>query len=337
MSGPACEYDAVLVVSFGGPEGPDDVLPYLDRVLAGRRVPPARKQEVARHYEHVGGVSPINAQNRALIAALRSELAGHGIDLPVYFGNRNWHPLLADTLRDMAGDGIRQALAFVTSAFSSYSGCRQYRENLRDAVAEAGPGAPRVDKIRLFYNHPGFIEANAARVGEALAQLPAGRGEAARVVFTAHSIPRTMADGSRYVEQLAETCRLVMAALGREQWDLVYQSRSGPPHQPWLEPDVCAFLRTLPAESVGAVVISPIGFVSDHMEVLHDLDTEARAVCDELGMGMVRAGTVGAHPRFVAMVRELIEERMCDGAPRRAVGRYGPEPDDCPDGCCPPG
>jgi len=334
MSADHPRYDAVIVVSFGGPEGPDDVMPYLNRVLEGRPIPEERKLEVAHHYQMFGGVSPINAQNRALIDALRLEMAGHGIDLPVYFGNRNWHPLLPDALREMADAGVRRALAFVTSAFSCYSGCRQYRENIRDATGEAGEGSPQVDKIRVFYNHPGFIEANAARIREALEQIPSERRDAARIIFSAHSIPQTMAAGSRYEEQLAETCGLVMDVLERDGYDRVYQSRSGPPHQPWLEPDICDFLEGLEPGSVRDVVIAPIGFVSDHMEVLFDLDTEAREVCEKLGIHMVRAASVGTHPAFVSMVRELIAERLSADVPKRSLGQWGPYPDVCPEGCC---
>ena len=300
----------------------------------GKGVPEARKLEVAHHYQDFGGISPINAQNRELIAALREELAAHHIDLPVYFGNRNWHPLLADALGEMAAAGVERALVFVTSAFSCYSGCRQYRENLRDAATEMGEAAPTLDKLRVFYNHPGFIAANASRIQEGLDQVPAERRERTQVLFSAHSIPKSMADGSAYEQQLKESCRLVAEALGHTRWNLVFQSRSGPPHQPWLEPDICDYLEALPADSVEDVIISPLGFVSDHMEVLYDLDTEAREVCDRLGINMFRAGSVGTHPAFVSMVRELIQERLSPDAEKRALGSYGPYPDVCPQGCC---
>jgi ferrochelatase len=332
----AAPYDAFLLVSFGGPEGMADVMPFLDRVLQGRNVPPERKREVAHHYERVGGVSPINAQNRALLEALRVELAVHGPRLPLYWGNRNWHPLLADALRAMAGDGVGRALAFVTSAYSSYSSCRQYLEDIARTRAEVGPAAPAVDKLRVFHDHPGFVEANAERVREALGTLPQARRAAARIAFTAHSIPLAMAAGSDYVAQLRETCALVAAAVPHEQWALVYQSRSGPPQQPWLEPDILDHLAALRTEGVADVVVAPIGFVSDHMEVLYDLDTEARERAAALGLGFVRAGTAGSHPAFVRMIRELVLERV-SGGERRALGARGPRADVCASDCCPSG
>ena len=332
---PSREYDAILVVSFGGPEGPEDVMPFLENVLRGRNVPRERMLEVAEHYQHFGGVSPINEQNRALIRALKAELDTSGIALPVYWGNRNWHPLLADTLSEMAGDGVRRALAFFTSAYSSYSGCRQYRENIDAARNEVGNEAPRVDKLRVFYNHPGFIAAMSDRVAAALAEIDERARDDARLVFTAHSIPTSMATTSSYAAQLEEACRLVCDALRRRDWRLVYQSRSGPPSQPWLGPDVCDHLRELRAGGATDVVVAPIGFISDHMEVLYDLDTEALAVCDEIGLRMVRAGTVGTHPTFVAMIRELIQERLDAARERRALGDFGPSHDVCPIDCCP--
>ena len=235
-------YDAVLVISFGGPNGPDDVLPFLENVLRGRTVPRERMLEVAKHYHHFGGRSPINEQNRSLIAALERELAEHGPSLPVYWGNRNWHPLLPDTLRQMAADGVSHALAFVTSAFSSYSGCRQYREDIGRAQQEVGGSSPQVDKLRMFFNHPGFIEPMVERTRTALEQIPAQHRDDALLVFTAHSIPSAMAAGSRYEEQLREACRLVAEGVEHINWHLVYQSRSGSPQQPWLEPDIGDFL-----------------------------------------------------------------------------------------------
>jgi ferrochelatase len=327
-------YDAVILVSFGGPEGPDDVIPFLENVLRGRNVPRERMMEVAEHYYHFGGVSPINEQNRALITALVSELNAHGPQLPVYWGNRNWHPLLPDAIGQMAEDGVRHALALVTSVFSSYSGCRQYLENLADACRQVGPTAPQIDKLRAFFNHPGFIEPMTERVRSALEEIPAQRRGAAALLFTAHSIPAAMAETSAYVPQLREACRLVAAGLARDDWQLVYQSRSGPPTQPWLEPDVGDYLRRLKTRGAEDAVVVPIGFISDHMEVLYDLDTEARAICEEVGLNMVRAGTVGTHPQFVAMLRELIAERT-SGAPRRWLGEMGPSHDACPADCCP--
>jgi ferrochelatase len=330
-------YDAILIVSFGGPERMDDVIPFLENVLRGKHVPRERMLEVAHHYEQFGGVSPLNAQNRALIANLVTELNAHGPQLPVYWGNRNWHPLLADTLRQMADDGIRRALAFVTSAYSSYSGCRQYLEDIERARQQVGPEAPQVDKLRAFYNHPGFIGPTVERVRAALDEIPAERRDAARLIFTAHSIPQAMAAGCRYELQLQEACRLVSEELRRSPWQLVYQSRSGPPSQPWLGPDVLEWIRQLHAAAeVRELVLAPIGFLSDHMEILFDLDTEARGLCDTLGIHMVRAETVGTHPVFVKMIRELILERIEEG-PRRAIGQFGPSHDVCPADCCPSG
>jgi protoporphyrin/coproporphyrin ferrochelatase len=329
-------YDAFLLVSFGGPEGMADVMPFLDHVLRGRSVPPERKREVAHHYARFGGMSPINAQNRALLDAVREELRAHGPRIPLYWGNRNWHPFLADTLRAMAADGIRRALAFVTSAYSSYAGCRQYLEDIARARAEVGPSAPAVEKLRAFHDHPGFVQANADRLRDALGSLPAHRRGDARIAFTAHSIPAAMAAGSDYVAQLRETCALVAARVPCAPWALVYQSRSGSPRDPWLEPDVLEHLATLRGEGVTDVVVAPVGFVSDHMEVVYDLDTEARERAAALGLGFVRAGTAGTHPGFVRMVRELIEERVAGGE-RRALGASGPRPEVCARDCCPPG
>ena len=329
-------YDAILLVSFGGPEGMDEVMPFLDNVLRGRNVPEERKREVAHHYEMFGGVSPINQQNRELIAALRRELEAHGIDLPIYWGNRNWHPLLPDTMRQMARDGVRRALAFVTSAYSSYSGCRQYRENIQQAQLEAGPEAPRVDKIRVFYNHPGFIEANVERIREAFAHFPEERHSDVHLIFTAHSIPLAMAECCDYEAQLLETCHLVAEKLGHGSWRLVYQSRSGSPTQQWLEPDIGDYLREAKNAGFKDVIISPIGFISDHMEILYDLDTEARAIAEDLGLNMVRARTVGTHPAFISMIRELIAERLDPNSQRRALGARGPHQDFCPATCCLP-
>jgi ferrochelatase len=298
-------YDALLVASFGGPEKHEDVIPFLENVLRGRNVPRERMLEVAEHYYHFDGRSPINDQNRELVAALRG-----AVKMPVYWGNRNWHPFLADTVRQMRDDGIRRAIAFATSAFGSYSGCRQYVEDIDRARAEV-EDAPQIDKIRPFPDHPRFLEAMADRVRAALAELPHGR-----LIFTAHSIPCAMAQSSPYVQQLENACAVVARAVGREGWKLVYQSRSGPPGQLWLEPDICDYLREIREDAV----IVPIGFLSDHMEVLYDLGTEARAVCEELGIRMARARTVGTHPLMIRMIAEL------------AVM----EPQHCAADCCPP-
>jgi ferrochelatase len=324
-------YDAILILSFGGPEKPDDVIPFLENVLRGRNVPRERMLEVAEHYYHFGGKSPINDQNRALIAGLEALLMSEGRRLPVYSGNRNWHPYLAETLRQMRTDGIKNALAFVTSVFSSYSGCRQYLEDIERARAQAGEGAPEIEKLRSFYNHPLFIEAETDRVREALDVLPADGSSTARIIFTAHSVPLAMAQTSDYQKQLNESCRLVAENLGMA-WQLVYQSRSGPPGQPWLEPDIGDVLRAM--DPGPPVVIVPIGFISDHMEVLYDLDTEARAIAAERGLEMVRAATVGVHPKFLLMIRELILEKTVEAEPR-AIGQYGPSQDVCRADCCP--
>ncbi len=327
-------HDALVVVSFGGPEAPADVMPFLQNVTRGRAVPPERLLEVAEHYHHFGGVSPINAQNRALVEALRRELAARGPALPVYWGNRNWHPFLADTLRRMAADGARRALAFVTSAFASYSSCRQYLEDIARARAAVGATAPIVDKLRLFWNHPGFIESMAERVEAALHSLPAASRARARLAFTAHSIPGAMAETSAYRDQLQAACALVAERLAAPRpWRLVYQSRSGPPAVPWLGPDIGEHLEALRAEGAEAVVVAPIGFVSDHLEVRWDLDVEAGARAKALGMAFARAQTVGEHPRFIGMIRELILERTAD-APRLALGAEGAAPDDCAPDCC---
>ena len=327
------KYQALLVLSFGGPEGPDDVIPFLRNVLRGKNVPEERMQEVSKHYDLFGGVSPINEQNRDLIAAIEEELKANGIDLPVYFGNRNWHPMLEDTLRQMKSDGVKSALSFFTSAFSSYSGCRQYRENIFEAQQNIADGAPIIDKLRMCFNHPLFIEAISDRVHQALSQIPESERSATQLLFTAHSIPNSMASGCDYETQLMEASRLVAGEIGLPNWKLVYQSRSGPPSQPWLEPDVCDFLEVLAAEKTENVVIVPIGFLSDHMEVLFDLDVEAKKECERLGINMVRAKTVGTHPKFVSMIRELILERAFSSE-KRAVGNYPPCHDVCPQGCC---
>ncbi len=331
-------YDALLLVSFGGPEGRDEVIPFLENVLRGKPVPRERMLEVAEHYYHFDGVSPINEQNRQLLRALESAFAKHGIDLPIYWGNRNWHPLLTDTLTKMQEDGVGRCLAFVTSAFSSYSGCRQYRENIEAAREQVdGENAPTVDKLRVFFNHPGFVGPTADRVNEALGKIDENRRSASKILFTAHSIPIAMADGCRYVEQLNEACRLVMEKVGDYDWRLVYQSRSGPPSQPWLEPDVCDVLEELADQGeTQDVVVAPIGFISDHMEVLFDLDTEARELCDKVGLNMIRAATVGTDPRFVEMICQLVLERTQD-MPREALGTLGPSHDVCPIDCCPSG
>lgn len=328
-------YDGILVVSFGGPESREDVIPFLENVLRGRNVPRERMLAVAEHYYHFDGKSPINQQTRELIAALKHELDQHGPKLPVYWGNRNWHPLLADTLRQMKADGIRSALAFVTSAYSSYSGCRQYREDIARARAEVAEGAPQVDKLRPFFNHPGFIDATEDRLRDALKQIPSDVKQSVHVVYTAHSIPLSMANTSDYVKQLEEVRKLVSTRVQIANDALVYQSRSGAPGQPWLEPDILDYLREVKTKNLAsAVVLAPISFISDHMEVLYDLDIEARQLCESISLPMSRAKTVGVHPKFISMIRELILERT-SGAERRSLGSLGPREDVCAEDCCP--
>jgi ferrochelatase len=328
-------YDAVLLLSFGGPESRDDVIPFLEQVLRGKNVPRERLLEVAEHYYHFDGVSPINGQLRELKLAVEAELADRGIDLPVYWGNRNWHPFLSDTLQQMGEDGIRHALAWVTSAYSSYSGCRQYLEDIQSARDHVGPTAPQVDKVRLFWNHPRFVAAWVDRVKAALSEVSHHPGSDAELIFTAHSIPLAMAETCQYETQLKEVCRLVAEACGVDRWQLAYQSRSGPPHQPWLEPDILDVLQSRASAGDGSpMVIAPIGFLSDHMEVLFDLDEEARQSCAELGLSYVRAATVGVHPEFIRMICDLVEERLEPGSPRPVLGTLGPAPDQCREGCC---
>lgn len=333
----AAPYDAVLLLSFGGPEGPDDVMPFLQNVTRGRGIPPERLLGVAEHYQHFGGVSPINAQNRALIGALERELGARGVDVPVYWGNRNWAPYVADVVATMAADGVTRALAVPTSAYSSYSACRQYWEDIARGRAAAGGSAPRIDKVRHYFNHPGFVAANADALRSALPAVPPG----SRVVFTAHSIPITMASssgpgGGLYERELRETAALVVAAVDPGlRWDLVWQSRSGPPTVPWLAPDVNDHLRRLAAEGVPGVVVAPIGFVSDHIEVLWDLDNEAAETARELGVPFARAATAGVHPAFVGALADLLLERSDSGWPHRALGAMGAGHDRCPEGCCP--
>lgn len=330
----AAGIDAVLLVGFGGPEGPDEVVPFLERVTAGRNIPPERLAEVGAHYQHFDGVSPINEQCRAIRRALQFELDTAGHSLPVYWGNRNWHPLLEETVAQMAGDGVRHAVAVVTSAYSSYSGCRQYLDDIDRAVAAAGADTLRIDKIRPYFDHPGFVEPFIASTRQALDRLAAT--EPAPLVFTAHSIPVAMAESCDYQTQLRATMRLVGAAASPDSdRHLVWQSRSGPPSVRWLEPDVNDHLRGLAAQGVRAAVLVPIGFVSDHVEVVWDLDQEAAATAAELGIRIERATTPGTapDPGFISMARELVEERM-GLAPRRALSRLPARPHDCAPGCC---
>lgn len=349
MTTPLPPFDAVLLLSFGGPEGPDDVMPFLENVTRGRGVPRARLEVVARQYAAFGGRSPINDECRRLVAALEDEFSRRGPRLPVYWGNRNWAPLLADTMAAMARDGVRRAVAVTTSAYSSYSACRQYLEDVERARAAVGSAAPLVEKLPPYWNNAGFIEtmiantraaiaaldAEAGRDGVGTASAVASRESAARLVFTAHSLPVSMSGGCDYVAQLREASSLVAAAAAPDlEWDLVYQSRSGPPSQPWLEPDVGDHLRALHAAGSSRVVLVPIGFTADHMEVLYDLDTLARGVADSLGMTMTRAACVGAAPLFVAGLRDLVAAHI-EGRRLPVLGSLGPRPSPCAPACCP--
>jgi ferrochelatase len=315
------EFDALLVLSFGGPEGPDEVRPFLENVVRGRGVPAARLDAVEEHYRHFGGVSPLNARNRELIEAIRAR-----VELPVYFGNRNWHPMVEDTVAEMARAGVRRALVFATSAYGGYSACRQYDEDIARARKAVGDGAPELVKLRHFFDHPQFVLANADAVRAATATLPAAPRP--RLVFTAHSVPEAAdaaagppAEGGQlYSRQVREAARLVAAELGEAEYDVVWQSRSGPAQVPWLAPDIVEHLEDLHGRGVAAVVVSPIGFVSDHLEVVWDLDTEAAGKAAELGMGFARAATAGPDPRFADMVAELVAEHTRAAAPRRLGG-----------------
>jgi ferrochelatase len=328
----ATPYDAILLLSFGGPEAPEDVVPFLENVTRGRGIPRERLEQVGEHYFRFGGRSPINDQNRALIAALEADLAAHGIDLPVYWGNRNWAPYVGDTVAQMAADGVRRAVCITTSAYSSWSSCRQYHDNLDEALAALPEGAElTIDKVGAYYDHPGFVAASVDATLTALADLPGDVRDAARLVFVTHSIPTAMNDesgpaGGRYLAQhlevSARVAAEVAAATGVERpHELVFCSRSGSPRTPWLEPDVNDRLQELSDEGASAVVLIPVGFVSDHMEVVYDLDTEAMATADKLGLPARRAATAGTDPRFVAALREMVLS-----GPRCSR----------PDGCCLP-
>ena len=330
-------FDALLLVSFGGPEQPDDVVPFLENVTAGRGIPRERLEEVGQHYFLFGGKSPINDLNRELLDAMRKDFAEAGVDLPIYWGNRNWDPYLRDAARQMAADGVTNAACFVTSAYSSYSGCRQYREDLFDAATGLEIG---LVKLRHYFNHPGFVGPFAEATRAELSEAPEGT----HVVFVTHSIPTSMNDASggpgreAYVRQHQSAAALVAEAAGADEWSLAFCSRSGSPHVPWLEPDINDRLTELHGEGVTSVIVVPIGFISDHMEVIYDLDTEAKETADELGLRYHRVATPGAHPSFVAMIRELLLERAAAerGEPveRTALGDWGPSHDVCPIDCC---
>ncbi len=304
-------FDAVLVISFGGPQGMDDIRPFLANVLRGRRVPPHRVEEVAHHYEQFGGVSPLTEITLNQARGLEQRLAREDCALPVYVGMRNWHPYLADTLENMAKNGIRRAVGFITAAHHSYSSCTQYKENVRDARLELQRrGLPdiQVTYVPSWYDHARFIETNATHIREALEKLDSAARDDARLIFTAHSIPTPMAQACKYVEQLNASARAVASQLNRNDWTLVYQSRSGRPQDPWLEPDICDYLREEKSKGLKSAVICPIGFVCDHIEVLFDLDTEAREVCDEIGLPMARAETVNDDEMYIDMMADVVFE-----------------------------
>ncbi|HUY45737.1 MAG TPA: ferrochelatase [Streptosporangiaceae bacterium] len=341
------EYDAFLLVSFGGPEGPGDVMPFLEKVTRGRGIPRGRLAAVAEHYYAVGGVSPINQQCRDLLAAIGKDFAAAGLDLPIYWGNRNWDPYLTTTVADMAAAGVRRAIAFVTAAYGSYSSCRQYLDDIEQARAQAGHSAPEIHKLRHYFNHPGFIEPFADAAVRAIESLPPAARQRVPLVFTAHSVPDAMAaasgppPGGRYLAQLREAARLVAervnstrAAGGAHPWRLVFQSRSGPPAQPWLGPDVCDYLAELASEGAPGAVIVPVGFVTDHMEVVHDLDVEAAQTAQRLGLLLARAATPGTDPRFVSMITALVTERLDGSVPPLALGSPGPAENFCSNDCC---
>ncbi|TQN42522.1 ferrochelatase [Blastococcus colisei] len=333
---PSGRREALLVLSFGGPEGHDDVMPFLENVTRGRGIPRERLEEVAEHYHHFGGVSPINDQNKALIAAIEKELAAAGIDLPVYWGNRNWAPYVEDTWAQMAADGIEHVYVFATSAYASFSGCRQYHEDIARARAATTsptrPGGPTAEKLPHYFDTPGFVQANADALAAALASLPEAVRGTARLVATAHSIPNAMSavagpDGGAYeAELLAAAERVVAEAAPGATFDLVWQSRSGPPSVPWLEPDVNDHLRALAAGGETAVVLFPVGFISDHLEVIWDLDNEAKETAEEVGLAFARAATAGTHLAFVESIRMLLQERRAGGLPRLGTN--------CPASCC---
>jgi ferrochelatase len=344
-------YDGVLLLSFGGPERPADVMPFLRNVTRGRDVPQERLLEVAGHYLDRGGRSPINEANRALLGALGRELAGRGLDVPLYWGNRNWAPCAVDALREAHRAGARRLVTVLTSAYSSYSGCRQYREDIARALGElAAEGRLLdVDRVRHYGNHPAFVRTAADAVLTGIRSLPERYREDTRVIFVTHSIPEPMArtsgpDGDGYVRQHLDTCRAVAERVGDARgrsigWDLAYCSRSGPPGRPWLEPDVNEHLVRVQADGVRAVVLAPVGFVCDHMEVVFDLDTEARQTAGDLGLAFARAATAGTDPGFVAGLVDLLLERAAaargEPVPRPAAGALPAGHDVCPSGCCP--
>ncbi|MCW2602711.1 MAG: ferrochelatase [Pseudonocardiales bacterium] len=356
---PEGPYDALLLVGFGGPEGMADVMPFLENVTRGRGIPPERLIEVSHHYEHFNGVSPINDQNRALIAALEAELAKRDLDLPILWGNRNWDPYLHEAMTAAHEAGYTRVLALVTSAYSSYSSCRQYREDFADALATSGlDGKLAIDRVRQYFDHPGFVAPFAEGLAAAVASLQAEVGEDAplEILFTTHSIPDSMGlssgpparhdhrpdapVGGMYEAQHLETAALIvdeaqtLSGIDMPDWRLVYQSRSGPPSMPWLEPDINDAVRAAAASGMRGVVVVPSGFVSDHLEVLWDLDEEARETAQEVGIAFARVATAGTHPAFITGLVDLIQERLDPAAPVSALSDLGPWPAVCAPGCC---
>jgi ferrochelatase len=313
-------FDAVLLISFGGPQGLDDIRPFLANVLRGRRIPPERIEEVAHHYELFGGVSPITALTQHQAVGLTARLAEAGTPLPVYVGMRNWHPYLADTLAVMSRVGVRRAIGFIMAAQSSYSSCQQYRENVldaRQAIGEQGLADIEIIYVPGWHLHDGFIDSNAEHVRAPRSRLPAALQSTARLIFTAHSIPTNMAAGSKYTEQLLDSAREVARRVEADDWALVYQSRSGRPQDPWLEPDICDYLRASRKEGLEAAVLCPIGFVCDHIEVLYDLDREAAQVAEEVGLVISRAEAVNDDARFIEMMADMVQSTLR----RYATGR----------------
>lgn len=303
-------YDALIIVSFGGPEGMDDVMPFLENVVRGKNVPADRLSTIAHHYDIFGGVSPINGQNRELKKLLERKFDSMGIKLPVYWGNRNWKPYLKDTILEMKSHGIKNALAFVTSAYGSYSGCRQYLENIEQARKEVGEGAPQIHKLPAFFNNPNFIQVNVKNIQEQIEKLPANEKKFFHIAFTAHSIPTSMSQTSPYLLQLQRTCQAVAQKLRTQNWKLVFQSRSGPPTVPWLDPDISEHLETLAKQGFKSVIASPIGFISDHMEVIYDLDVEAKQKAEELGITLYRAKTPGNDPLMIDMISSIVQNYL---------------------------
>ncbi|MCB0326985.1 MAG: ferrochelatase [Bdellovibrionales bacterium] len=329
-------YDALLLLSFGGPEGPDDVMPFLNNVLRGKPVPEERKMEVASHYQAHGGISPINAQNRAMIAALRKAMSDQSMNLPIYWGNRNWKPYLKDTLAQIIKDGHKKILCYVTSAYSSYSGCRQYREDIAKALEELGDSSLQVDKIRSFFNHPLWIKVHQKRIMEKLQDIDPSIYPKLKILFTAHSLPLSMAQSCDYQIQLEDAAQEVSKGLPISQWQLCYQSRSGSPHVPWLGPDVCEAIDQIDSKEIQHVLVHPLGFVSDHMEVIFDLDQEAKDCAKKNELHFTRSKSPGTHPLMVELIVDLISEYLEPSHKRASIGALAPRDAHCSPDCCKP-